>query len=58
MRAPPPSPPRPVTGFDSFAVSDRAAWEAKNPRTCDKIAIPAGKRVKFKACKVLKDAVN
>ena len=47
-----------LTGFGTFAVSDRAAREAKNPRTGDKIAVPAGKRVKFKAGKVLKDAVN
>ena len=47
-----------LTGFGTFAVSDRAAREAKNPRTGDKIAVTAGKRVKFKAGKVLKDAVN
>jgi len=47
-----------LTGFGTFAVSDRAAREAKNPRTGDKIAVTAGKRVKFKPGKVLKDAVN
>ena len=47
-----------LADFGVFTVSDRAAREAKNPRTGDKIAVTAGKRVKFKAGKVLKDAVN
>ena len=47
-----------LTGFGSFAVSERAAREAKNPRTGEKIAVPASKSVKFKPGKVLKDAVN
>ena len=47
-----------LTGFGSFAVSERAAREAKNPRTGEKIAVPAGKAVKFKPGKALKDAVN
>ena len=46
------------TGFGSFAVSERAAREAKNPRTGEEIAVPAGKAVKFKPGKALKDAVN
>ena len=47
-----------LTGFGVFAVSERAAREAKNPRTGEKIAVPASKGVKFKPGKVLKDAVN
>jgi DNA-binding protein HU-beta len=47
-----------LTGFGAFAVSERAAREAKNPRTGEKIAVPAGKAVKFKPGKALKDAVN
>ena len=47
-----------LTGFGSFAVSERAAREAKNPRTGEKIAVPASKAVKFKPGKALKDAVN
>ena len=47
-----------LTGFGSFAVSERAAREAKNPRTDEKIAVPASKAVKFKPGKGLKDAVN
>ena len=47
-----------LTGFGSFAVSERAAREAKNPRTGEKIAVPASKAVKFKSGKALKDAVN
>ena len=47
-----------LTGFGSFAVSERVAREAKNPRTSEKIAVPAGKAVKFNPGKSLKDAVN
>ena len=47
-----------LTGFGAFAVSQRAAREAKNPRTGEKIAVPAAKAVKFKPGKALKDAVN
>ncbi len=47
-----------LIGFGTFAVSKRAASEGRNPRTGDKIKIPAKKQVKFKAGKELKDAVN
>ena len=47
-----------LLGFGSFAVSARAAREGKNPRTGEKIAIPASKAPKFSAGKGLKDAVN
>lgn len=47
-----------LIGFGSFLVSERAASEGRNPRTGEKIAIPASKQPKFKAGKGLKDALN
>jgi peptidylprolyl isomerase len=47
-----------LVGFGSFSVSSRAAREGKNPRTGEKLAIPASKAPKFTAGKSLKDAVN
>ncbi len=47
-----------LIGFGTFAVSDRAARTARNPRTREPIEIPAGKVARFKVGKSLKDAVN
>jgi len=47
-----------LVGFGTFAVAARAATEGRNPRTGEKISIPASKQPKFKAGKALKDAVN
>ncbi len=47
-----------LMGFGSFGVTHRAASEGRNPRTGEKITIPASKQVKFKVGKGLKDAVN
>ena len=47
-----------LVGFGTFDVSDRAASEGRNPRTGEKINIPASKQPKFKADKTLKDALN
>ncbi|MGP1395859.1 MAG: HU family DNA-binding protein [Inquilinaceae bacterium] len=47
-----------LVGFGTFAVASRAASEGRNPRTGEKIHIPASKQPKFKAGKGLKDAVN
>jgi DNA-binding protein HU-beta len=47
-----------LVGFGTFAVATRAASEGRNPRTGEKIQIPASKRPKFSAGKALKDAVN
>ena len=47
-----------LVGFGSFSVSSRAAREGKNPRTGEKIAIPASNSPRFSAGKTLKDAVN
>jgi DNA-binding protein HU-beta len=47
-----------LVGFGTFAVSERSASEGRNPRTGEKIAIPASKQPKFKAGKGLRDSVN
>lgn len=47
-----------LVGFGTFTVSQRRASEGRNPRTGEKIKIPASKQPKFKAGKALKDAVN
>ena len=47
-----------LVGFGTFSVSHRKATEGRNPRTGEKIHIPASKQPKFKAGKALKDAVN
>ena len=44
-----------LVGFGTFDVSDRAATEGRNPRTGEKINIPASKQPKFKAGKTSKD---
>jgi nucleoid DNA-binding protein len=36
----------------------RGAHEARNPATGETIAVPEKKKVKFQACKALRDAVN
>ena len=47
-----------LAGFGTFEVTERAAREGKNPRTQEKLIIPASKTPKFKAGKAFKDAVN
>ena len=47
-----------LVGFGTFSVYKRAASEGRNPRTGEKIQIPASKQPKFKAGKGLKDSVN
>ena len=47
-----------VTGFGTFAVTRRAARDGRNPRTGEKIRIPASNQAKFKAGKALKEAIN
>ena len=47
-----------LVGFGTFSVSQRRASEGRNPRTGEKIQIPASKQPKFKAGKALKNAVN
>ena len=47
-----------LVGFGTFAVTERAASEGRNPRTGEKIDIPASKQPKFKPGKTFKDALN
>jgi DNA-binding protein HU-beta len=47
-----------LVGFGTFIVARRAASEGRNPRTGEKIKIPASKQPKFRAGKGLKDAIN
>ena len=47
-----------LVGFGTFAVSQRSATTARNPRTGATINIPARKQAKFKAGKALQDSVN
>ena len=47
-----------LVGFGTFATSKRAAREGHNPRTGEKVAIPARTAATFKAGSKLKDAVN
>ncbi len=47
-----------LVGFGTFSVAQRRASEGRNPRTGERIQIPASKQPKFKAGKALKDAVN
>ena len=47
-----------LVGFGTFEIRDRKEKESKNPRTGEKIIVPAKKAPAFKAGKALKDAVN
>jgi DNA-binding protein HU-beta len=47
-----------IPGLGSVTVSNRKAREGRNPRTNEKITIPASKNVRFKAGKDLRDTVN
>jgi DNA-binding protein HU-beta len=47
-----------IVGFGTFVVTDRAAGEARNPRTGEKVSVPASRTPKFRAGAGLKDAVN
>jgi DNA-binding protein HU-beta len=47
-----------LVGFGTFLVANRAASQGRNPRTGEKIQIPASKQPKFKAGKALKDSLN
>ncbi|MGB9763169.1 MAG: HU family DNA-binding protein [Minisyncoccia bacterium] len=47
-----------ITGFGTFAVKKRAARQGVNPKTGEKINIPAMTVPKFKAGKALKEAVK
>ena len=47
-----------LVGFGTFEVKERAAREGINPRTKEKIEIPASKLPVFKAGKALKETVS
>lgn len=47
-----------LQGFGTFTVTERKATTGRNPRTGETIQIAAKRGVKFKASKVLGDAVN
>jgi len=47
-----------ITGFGTFKIAKRAARMGINPKTGEKIQIAASIKPKFKAGKVLKEAVK
>jgi DNA-binding protein HU-beta len=47
-----------LVGFGTFSVGERVQREGRNPRTGEKIKIPASKVVKFKAGKTLSEKVK
>ncbi len=47
-----------IAGLGIFSVKQRAARQARNPRTGESINVPAMKVPKFRAAKALKDAVK
>jgi DNA-binding protein HU-beta len=47
-----------LVGFGTFAVTTRKAAKGRNPRTGEEIDISSSKTPKFRAGKVLKDALN
>ena len=47
-----------ITGFGNFRVYKRAAREGRNPMTGEKIQIKASVKPKFRAGKLLKEAVK
>lgn len=47
-----------ITGFGTFRIAKRAARMGVNPKTGEKIQIKASTKPKFRAGKVLKEAVK
>lgn len=47
-----------LVGFGTFEVAERKERECINPRTKEKVKVPATKAPKFKAGSALKDFVN
>jgi len=47
-----------ISGFGTFTVSNRKARTGRNPKTGEPIQIPASRSAKFKAGKVLKEALG
>ena len=46
-----------ITGFGTFKVTKRAARQGRNPKTGETIQIKASTKPKFRAGKMLKEAV-
>ena len=46
-----------IVGFGTFQAIHRPASTARNPRTGEPIAVPAGRRLRFKPAKGLRDAL-
>ena len=46
-----------ITGFGTFRVAKRAARQGRNPKTGETIQIKASTKPKFRAGKLLKEAV-
>jgi DNA-binding protein HU-beta len=46
-----------LPSFGVFVVSETAARTARNPQTGEQVAVPAGKRARFRAGKALKEAL-
>jgi len=47
-----------LVGFGTFSIGARSEREGRNPRTGEKISIPASKVVKFKAGKTLGEKIK
>jgi len=47
-----------IAGFGIWSVKDRAARQARNPRTGELVQVAATKVVKFRPSKTLKEAVK
>ena len=47
-----------IAGFGTFTTKTRAARQGHNPRTGERIAIPASKVPSFKAAMALREAVD
>ncbi len=47
-----------IRGFGSFSVVERAARQARNPRTGERVAVPPKRVLHFKPGKALREAVD
>ena len=47
-----------ISGLGTFEVRDRAAREATNPRTREKVQVPASKAVGFRAASALRGRIG
>ena len=47
-----------LVGFGTFQVAEREAGEARNPKTGERVEVPATRAAKFRAGTQLKNAMN